>query len=178
MVDAQREKISADFASNGSQSNFAFVLGTFADPDHIAGQGVERVLIQDDLNHLTAPKTETAAYPEPMFRGVERKGTGAAFVVRGDSRLSWLALWKGYAWSGDPREQASWTFFRLLCPTRSGRHDTKVQLPVQIDGKNNVLRIQVSTCFEAKHSVLVRVLLHQRGLASRLLNTGIRRFAP
>jgi hypothetical protein len=73
MVDAQREVISPDFASNGSQSNFAFVLGTFADPDHIAGQGVESVLIQDDLNHLTAPKTETAAYPEPMFRGVERK---------------------------------------------------------------------------------------------------------
>jgi hypothetical protein len=57
---------------DGFQADFSFLLGAgFADPDHAAAHGAERVFIADKFDHLAAPKVENSAQPETFFRGIE-----------------------------------------------------------------------------------------------------------
>ena len=66
---------------DGFQTDFSFLLGAgFADPDHAAAQGVAWVLVQDDFDYLPAPKAETTAQPETLFRGIEDEA-GEPFLV-------------------------------------------------------------------------------------------------
>jgi len=57
---------------DGFQADFALVLGSsFADPDHAAAHGRERVWIEDNFHHLAASQMETSAQPKPVFGGIE-----------------------------------------------------------------------------------------------------------
>jgi len=57
---------------DGFQADFSFLLGAgFADPDHTAPLGAERVFIEDKFDHMAASKVETSAQPEAFFRGIE-----------------------------------------------------------------------------------------------------------
>jgi hypothetical protein len=57
---------------DGFQADFSFPLGAgFADPDHPAALGAERVFIEDEFDHLAAPKVGNSAQPETFFRGIE-----------------------------------------------------------------------------------------------------------
>jgi hypothetical protein len=59
---------------DGFQSDFSFLLGaSFADPDYAAAHGAERVFIEDNIDHLAAPKVGSSAQPEAFFRGIEDK---------------------------------------------------------------------------------------------------------
>jgi hypothetical protein len=50
---------------DGFQADFSFLLGAdLADPDHAAAHGPERVLIEDNFDHLATPEVETSAQPE------------------------------------------------------------------------------------------------------------------
>ena len=53
---------------------------SFADPDHAAAHGVQRVLVQDYFDNLSPPQMEPAPHPEPVFRGIENK-TGQPFLI-------------------------------------------------------------------------------------------------
>jgi len=56
------------------EPNFAFLFGPgFADPNHAASHGVERVFIQDDFDYLSTPQSEISAHPEPIVRGIKHK---------------------------------------------------------------------------------------------------------
>jgi len=57
---------------DGFHADFSFLLGpSFADPDHAAPHGAKRVFIEDNFDHVAAPKVETSAQPETLFRGIE-----------------------------------------------------------------------------------------------------------
>ena len=57
---------------DGFQADFSFLLGAgFADPDHTAPLGAERVFIEDKFDHMAASKVETSAQPETFFRRIE-----------------------------------------------------------------------------------------------------------
>jgi hypothetical protein len=59
---------------DGFQPGFPFMLGVgFADPDHTATDGEERVIIEDKFNSLASPEVKTSAEPEAFFRGIEDK---------------------------------------------------------------------------------------------------------
>ena len=63
-----------DDCLRGFQADFSLLLGTgFADPDHAAALGAERLFIEDKFDHLAAPKVETSAQPETFFRGIEHE---------------------------------------------------------------------------------------------------------
>jgi len=54
------------------QADFSFLVGTdFADPDHAASLGAGGLLIEDEFDHLAAPKVKTSAQPKAFFRGIE-----------------------------------------------------------------------------------------------------------
>jgi hypothetical protein len=46
---------------------------TFADPNHAASHGIERVFIQDDFDYLTPLQSKTSAHPETILRGIKYK---------------------------------------------------------------------------------------------------------
>jgi hypothetical protein len=57
---------------DGFQADFSLLLGArFADPDHVAPHGANRVFIEDNFDQLAAPNVETSAQPETFFRGIE-----------------------------------------------------------------------------------------------------------
>jgi hypothetical protein len=48
-------------ALNGFQANFPFLLGAgFSNPDYVATQGVERVVVEDDFDKLAVPQMESS----------------------------------------------------------------------------------------------------------------------
>ena len=64
------------------QANFSFLLGAaFANPDHAATLGAERVLVEDKFDRLAAPKMENPAQPETFFRGIEDEAGESLLVA-------------------------------------------------------------------------------------------------
>jgi len=98
------------------EANFAFLFGPgFGDPNHAASHRVERVLIEDDFDYLSAPQSESSAHPEPIVRGIEHK-----------ARLSF----KFEDQAGTPFARAS-----LRVATFGNRH----RLPSQVAGGQYVI---------------------------------------
>ena len=63
----------------------------FADPDHAAALADGRVFIEDKLDHLAAPKVETFAQPETIFRRIEDEtGEPLRHAIQIDDRLARL----------------------------------------------------------------------------------------
>jgi len=59
---------------DGFQPDFSLLLGAgSSDPDHTAALGAGRLFIEDNFDHLPAPKFETSAQPEAFYRGIEDK---------------------------------------------------------------------------------------------------------
>jgi len=59
---------------DGFQTDFSLLLGAgSADPDHTAALGAGHLFIEDNFDHLAAPKFETSAQPEALYRGIEDK---------------------------------------------------------------------------------------------------------
>jgi len=57
---------------DGLQADFAFVLRTGCDDSHDgAANGAERVLVQDDFDHLAAPKLKTASQAKAFLGGIQ-----------------------------------------------------------------------------------------------------------
>jgi len=71
---------------DGFQADFSLLVGTgSADPDHTAALGAGRLFIEDNFDHLAAPKFETSAQPETFYRGVEDKaGESRWFAIQVD----------------------------------------------------------------------------------------------
>jgi hypothetical protein len=68
---------------DGFQADFSFLFGaSLADPDHAAALGAGPVFIEDKFDHLAAPKVESSAQPESVFRGIEDEA-GEPLLVAG-----------------------------------------------------------------------------------------------
>ena len=72
---------------DGFQTDFSLLLGAgSADPDHTAALGAGRLFIEDNFDHLAAPKFETSAQPETFYIEESRIRQGSLFGLR--SRLT------------------------------------------------------------------------------------------
>ena len=62
------------YGLDGFEADFAFLLGAwFADPDHVAADGLEFILTGDHLHDLAAPEPETSPKAESLRGAVHNQ---------------------------------------------------------------------------------------------------------
>ena len=63
------------------EAGFALLLGAgFADPYDAAAHGAQWILVQDELDHLSAPQVKMPVEPESLFRGIDYQAGNSCLV--------------------------------------------------------------------------------------------------